>query len=176
MLIIISIGVINPFWGRLFVLFCDPRMGVMMAHKNNGGAEMTAAAFVSHGPGTVVSGAGRCVCAFWCGWGVLCGPVRCCVRFIFMFWRSLGHCVIPEIFKCFFVCRKCGADNFYHNLKCLKYLLCLCVWRIFCNELFLFEKNDSSPRPSGGFYRLYKAARASIPQRRIMYIMYSYVD
>ena len=59
MLIIISIGVINPFWGRLFVLFCGPVMGVMMAHKNNGGAEMTAAAFVSHGPGTVVSGAGR---------------------------------------------------------------------------------------------------------------------
>ena len=48
MLIIISIGVINPFWGRLFVLFCGPVMGVMMAHKNNGGAEMTAAAFVSH--------------------------------------------------------------------------------------------------------------------------------
>lgn len=56
------------------------------------------------------------------------------------------------------------------------FIVLVCGGRIFCNELFLFEKNDSSPRPSGVFYRLYKAARASIPQRRIMYIMYSYVD
>ena len=84
--------------------------------------------------------------------------------------------MIPEIFKCFFVCRKCGADNFYHNLKCLKYLLCLCVADFFVMNCFYLEKTILRPRPSGVFFRLYKAARASILQRRIMYIMYSYVD
>ena len=55
--------------------------------------------------------------------------------------------MIPEIFKCFFVHRKCGAEFKMFEI----FIVLVCAGRIFCNELFLFGKNDSSPRPSGDF-------------------------
>lgn len=77
-----------------------------MAHKNNGGAEMTAAAVCFARPGNCGVGGGAVCLCFLVWLGRFCGPVWCRVRFIFMFWRILGHRVIPEIFKCFFCVQK----------------------------------------------------------------------